>query len=65
MPPIMGAAIRFMTSEPVPVVHMMGISPIMVDSTVIILGRTRWTAPSMTAASRSAMVRNRPESRAC
>ena len=27
MPPIMGAAMRFMTSEPVPVDHMMGRSP--------------------------------------
>ena len=49
MPPIMGVAMRFMASEPVPVLHMMGSSPAMVEATVIILGRTRMTAPSMMA----------------
>ena len=41
MPPIMGAAIRFITSAPVPVVHMIGNKPPMIAVTVIILGRTR------------------------
>ena len=41
MPPIMGAAIRFMTSAPVPVVHMIGSNPPMIAATVTILGRTR------------------------
>ncbi len=46
MPPTMGAAMRRMVSEPVPVPHMMGSSPAMIAVTVIILGRTRKTAPS-------------------
>ena len=50
MPPTMGAAMRLITSEPVPVPHRMGNSPAMMATTVIILGRTRSTAPSMTAA---------------
>ena len=41
IPPIIGAAIRFMTSAPVPVVHMIGINPPMIAATVIILGRSR------------------------
>lgn len=41
MPPIIGAAIRFITSAPVPVVHMMGSKPPIIAATVIILGRTR------------------------
>lgn len=35
MPPIIGAAIRFMTSEPVPVAHMIGANQINVVATVI------------------------------
>jgi len=51
MPPIMGAAIRFITSAPLPSTwaHMIGTSPSMVDRTVIIFGLTRSTAPSNTA----------------
>jgi hypothetical protein len=45
MPPTIGAAIRLMTSEPVPVPHMMGSRPAMMATTVIIFGRTRSTAP--------------------
>ena len=41
MPPIMGAATRFITSAPVPVVHMIGNKPPMIADTVIIFGRTR------------------------
>jgi len=41
IPPIIGAAMRFMTSAPVPVVHMIGSKPPMIAATVIILGRTR------------------------
>jgi hypothetical protein len=51
IPPIIGTAIRCITSDPVPVLHMMGSSPAMMATTVIILGRTRSTAPSMTASS--------------
>src|SRR6266542_3404744 len=49
MPPIIGAAIRFITSGPVPCDHMIGRRPAMIALTVIIFGRTRCTAPSMIA----------------
>ena len=45
MPPIMGAAIRFITSAPVPVDHMMGINPSDMVATVMNLGRMRLAAP--------------------
>ena len=44
-PPTIGAAMRFMTSAPAPVDHMIGTSPKNAHATVIILGRTRLTAP--------------------
>ena len=47
MPPIIGTAVRCVTSDPVPVLHRMGSSPAVMAMTVIILGRTRSTAPSM------------------
>ena len=50
MPPIMGTAMRCMTSEPVPSFHRIGSRPAMMAVTVIIFGRTRSTAPSMIAA---------------
>ena len=50
IPPIIGTAMRCMTSEPVPWLHMMGSRPAMMATTVMILGRTRSTAPSMMAA---------------
>ena len=56
----MGAATRFITSAPVPVDHMMGMRPIMAAATVIILGRTRLTAPWTMASCRSARLRSRP-----
>ena len=49
MPPTIGAAMRLITSEPVPVPHMIGSRPAMMATTVIIFGRTRSTAPSITA----------------
>ena len=49
IPPISGAAIRFMTSEPVPTAHMIGMRPRNVVATVMNLGRSRWTAPSRMA----------------
>ena len=60
MPPIIGAAIRFITSAPAPWDHMMGSSPTNMTVTVIILGRRRLTAPSMMASSRSPHDRMRP-----
>jgi len=45
IPPTMGAAIRFITSEPVPWLHIMGMSPAIMATTVIILGLTLKAAP--------------------
>ena len=45
MPPIIGAAMRLITSEPAPVPHSMGNSPAIITATVIAFGRTRSTAP--------------------
>jgi hypothetical protein len=41
MPPTIGAAIRCMTSEPVPAPIMIGTRPAMITATVIAFGRTR------------------------
>lgn len=60
MPPIIGAAIRFITSAPVPWLHMIGKRPRRMAEAVIIFGLTRWTAPSMTASRRSAVDQSRP-----
>ena len=56
IPPTIGAAIRFMTLAPVPLPQRMGSSPAMIAVTVIIFGRTRSTAPSITASYRSRVV---------
>jgi hypothetical protein len=63
IPPTMGAAMRRMTSEPAPWPSMIGKRPAMMTATVMALGRTRSTAPSMIAALRSAMVQSVPASR--
>ena len=60
MPPIIGAAMRFITLAPVPLLHRIGSRPSMVDATVIIFGRTRSTAPSMVTANRSRCVSGTP-----
>ena len=49
IPPTIGAAIRCMTSEPVPVPSMIGNKPTMVDVAVIATGRTRLDVPAWTA----------------
>jgi hypothetical protein len=49
MPPIIGTAIRCITYEPVPVLHIIGNSAAMMATTVIIFGRTRSTAPNLIA----------------
>jgi hypothetical protein len=54
MPPMSGAATRRMTLPPAPLPHMIGSSPAMIVSTVIIFGRSRSAAPSMMPALRSA-----------
>src|SRR5271169_1705556 len=57
----MGAAIGFMTSEPIPLAQRMGIRLARTALTVISLGRSRCTAPSMAASSMSASVSGRPD----
>ncbi len=59
-PPTIGAAIRFITSAPVPVLTMIGTSAMNVVSTVISFGRMRRAAPSTIASRRSAKSRIRP-----
>ena len=54
IPPSRGAAMRFITSAPVPVESMIGTSPQIIVATVITFGRSRRTAPSMIASRRSA-----------
>ena len=49
MPPTMGAAMGFITSEPMPVSHRIGARLASTAQTVISLGRRRCTAPSMAA----------------
>src|SRR2546423_8685994 len=56
IPPTIGAAMRCITSEPVPVPHMIGNRPARMTATVIAFGRTRSTAPSRIASSRSAVL---------
>jgi hypothetical protein len=45
MPPTMGAAMRVMTSEPVPWPSRIGSKPAITTATVIAFGLTRMTAP--------------------
>ena len=45
-PPTIGAAMRRMVSEPVPIPHMIGNSPMTSDATVISNGLARAVAPS-------------------
>ena len=60
IPPTIGAAIRCITSAPVPWLSMMGKSPAMITATVIAFGRTRSTAPSSMASRSSASVAAAP-----
>jgi hypothetical protein len=46
MPPVIGAAIRFHTSDPVPVAHMIGIRPTSIVATVMNFESSRFAAPS-------------------
>lgn len=49
MPPTIGAAIRLITSEPVPVPYKMGNKPTIIAAAVIITGLMRIPAPSKIA----------------
>ena len=53
----------FMTSEPMPVSQKMGTRLAITTLTVISLGRSRWTAPSITAASISSCFSGTPEAK--
>ncbi len=53
IPPTIGAAIRRITSEPVPLPSIMGNRPAIMAATVIMMGRTLISAPSWTALSMS------------
>jgi len=46
IPPTIGAAIGFITSEPIPVTHWIGIRLARTAETVISFGWSRCTAPS-------------------
>jgi hypothetical protein len=46
MPPIIGAAIRFMISEPVPVDQRIGTNPIVIVAKFVNFGRRGFAAPS-------------------
>ena len=65
MPPTIGATMRVMTSEPVPVPRRMGSRPAITTATVIAFGRTRSTAPSLMAASRVASSSGAPLASRC
>ena len=56
----MGAAMRLMASEPVPVPIKIGISPANITATVIAFGRTRKAAPSINAAYKSSLLLSLP-----
>lgn len=49
MPPIIGTAMRYITSAPVAWLRMVGKSPAMMATIVIISGHARLTAPVMIA----------------
>ena len=65
IPPISGTAIRFITSEPVPVLHKIGNRLTVIAVTVINFGRTRSTAPSIMALRRSARLMGCSSLRRC
>ena len=63
IPPSTGVASGFMTSAPARVLHMMGSRPAMTVETVITFGRSRSSAPSMTASLSADRVSVPPRSR--
>jgi len=65
MPPTMGAAMRRITSEPVPLPHMIGSNPAVMAHTVIMIGRTRSKAPCITASCRSLAENGAPLASRC
>jgi len=62
MNPSIGAAMDFLTSDPIPVVHTTGAKLCKTAMTVINFGRKRRTAPSMVAPSMSSCLSGTPGS---
>ena len=60
MPPRTGVASGFITSAPVEWLHMMGSRLVTTVDTVITFGRSRSSAPSVTASSNAACVSRPP-----
>ena len=60
MPPNTGVASGFMTSEPTRVLHMIGSRPATTVLTVMTLGRSRSSAPSITASRSASRVKAPP-----
>jgi len=60
IPPIVGAAMRFITSPPAPTDHIIGSSPNSMQATVMTFGRSRFTAPTTMASRRSSQLFMRP-----
>jgi hypothetical protein len=60
MPPIIGTAMRCMTSDPAHLHDKISNSPAMLATTVIIFGGMRFAAPSMIAWCSSALVNDFP-----
>ena len=60
IPPMIGAAIGCMTSEPTPLLHMIGTSDAMTTLTVISFGRSRSTDPPIVASRTSRSVMSPP-----
>ena len=65
MPPTMGAAIGFITSEPMPDSQKIGTRLARTAQIIINVGRKRWTAPSIAASSTSAFVNAFPDCNLC
>ena len=63
MPPMIGAAMGFITSEPTPWLHMIGMSEAITTVTVMSLGRNRSTEPAMVASQMSRSVTSPPLAR--
>ena len=62
MPPTIGAAMRLITSEPVPLPAKIGRRPATITATVIALGRMRITAPARMPSTNMSEVSARPSS---
>ena len=60
IPPMIGAAVGFITSDPTPVLHMIGTSAAITTLTVMSFGRSRKTDPAIVASGMSSAVISPP-----